>query len=413
MPDGGAGGPGTGSATGTSAAVSDRETTGSMPVQRVCFPFVGDTVGGSHLSALLLAQALPSPFTPCIVVHEQGPLSAYLDREGIAYHQLPLPRYVGRSRGLVRHVADIAASVWPVLDFLRQQEIALVNPQDGRMNMTWMLPARLAGRGLVWHQRSMFAPSRPTSLMLRGAHRVVCVSAFVAESMLGHCRERIAVIDDPHDTSRPPPDRAAARTVLKDELGVGDDTPLVGFFANLTRQKRPDVFVEAAARTCGPSAATPLFLLFGRDYDGLASDLERRAAELGIAEQVRIMGFRTPAETLMAACDVIAAPGVNDAFPRVLIEAMQVGTPLVAARSGGHPDILEDQRTALLFEPDDPLALARALGELLVSPDRRAQLSLAARTAALERFSVARHVEEMVAVYAGIVSRKAAEAPTP
>lgn len=384
-----------------------------MPVCRICYPFVGDSIGGSHLSALLLAQALPPPYEASIVVHEEGPLSAHLEREGITYHLLRLPSYVGRSHGSWRHARDIAGTIRPVLRFLRAEDIALVNPQDGRMNMTWMAPARLARRGLVWHQRSMFAPSRLTSSMLRGADRIVCVSRFVADSMPAHCRPKLAVIDDPHDTSRPAPDRAAARAALNQELGVGDETPLVGFFANLTRQKRPDVLIEAAAEACRFAERPSLFLLFGRDYDGLGASLTQRAGALGISDRVKLMGFRTPAEPYMAACDLIAAPGVNDAFPRVLIEAMQAGTPVIAARSGGHPDILEDGRTAVLVEPDAPKALGRAIADLLSNTERRSQLGRAARQAACARFSVARHVDEMTAVYAEVVRAPAAGNPVP
>jgi glycosyltransferase involved in cell wall biosynthesis len=372
---------------------------------RVCFPFVGDTIGGSHLSTLPLLNHLPEPYRPLVVVHERGALSDYFDAQGVAYELVPLSRYVGRSRGAHSHFQDVLATVLPISRFIRARGIDIVHPQDGRMNMTWMLPARLTQRRLVWHQRSMFAASRLTSLMMRGAHQILCVSKFVADSMPAHCRTEIMVIDDPHDTSRPPPERSAARAELARELGVGVDIPLVGFFANLTRQKRPDVFVDAAAEVCREVSRAPLFLLFGRDYDGMAAALRQRATEFGIADRVRFMGFRSPAEPLMAACDLIAVPGVNDAFPRVLIEAMQVGTPLVAAHSGGHPDILEHDRTAVLFEPDVAAALGRGVSELLGDRARRESLAREARAAAMARYSVARHVTEITAVYADTMAK--------
>ena len=139
----------------------------------------------------------------------------------------------------------------------------------------------------------------------------------------------------------------------------------------------------------------------------------KRAQELGIANRVNLMGFRAPAEPLIAACDLIAAPGVNDAFPRVLIEAMLAGTPVVASRSGGHPEILQEASTAVLFEPDSHEALGRAIADLLADRDCRSQLSQAARKAACARFSVSRHVDEMTSIYTEILSAAARQRRVP
>lgn len=368
-------------------------------VQRDCFPFVGDSIGGSHLSAQLLFENLKPPFESLVVVHERGPLVDHFDRCGIQYHMLPLAAYVGASRSKLGHARDILYTLAPVYRFLRENRITIVHPQDGRMNLTWALPARLAGCRFVWHQRSKYWPSGLTSLMARTAHCILCVSHFVADHMPREVAGKLRVIDDPHDTSKTPPDRAEARRALAQELGVSPGVPIVGFFGNLTAQKRPNIFLEAAARTAARIDPAPVFPLFGADRDGLGAGHRAMATALGIADRVRFMGFRSPVEPLMAACDLILATGVEEGLPRVLIEAMQVETPIVAARSGGSMEIVENEETGLLVRADDPAAFAEAALALLDDPARTARMGRAARASALNRYSIADHVKAVEAVY--------------
>jgi glycosyltransferase involved in cell wall biosynthesis len=76
---------------------------------------------------------------------------------------------------------------------------------------------------------------------------------------------------------------------------------------------------------------------------------------------------------------------------------MMTGLPCVATAVGGVPDALGP--AGILVPPDDPDALAEALGELVDSPERRRSLGEVARARAVERFSIDRMVGETVAVY--------------
>ena len=371
--------------------------------RRVCFPFVGDSVGGSHISAALLLRHLRPPFEPLVIVHQEGPLSAYLDAEGIDYRLLPLRRLLGGSSRPSGHLRDLAATFGPIRRCIRDNGIAVVHPQDGRMNLSWALPARQTGCRFVWHQRSKYAPSQLMSLFLRAPQRIVCVSRFVANSLPRHSARRHTVIDDPHDTGQTPPDRTAAKRFLSRALGTGPETPVVGCFGNLTAQKRPEMFLRAAAGLTGRHGHDAAFALFGADRDGLEPGLRELADRLGLTGRVHFMGFRTPAEDYMAGCDLILAPGVNDAFPRVLIEAMLCGTPLVATASGGHLDILNDGETGLLVAPDDADGLAAAAAALIGDPARRQRLADRAGAAARRRYSVDKHVSAIEAVYADVL----------
>jgi glycosyltransferase involved in cell wall biosynthesis len=117
------------------------------------------------------------------------------------------------------------------------------------------------------------------------------------------------------------------------------------------------------------------------------------------------MGFRYPPETWMAACDVLLVTAVDEPFGRTLIEAMLVGTPVIAAASGGNPEAIEDGRTGCLVPADDIAGFAARAHELLTDRGRWAAISRTAREDAVRRFGLACHAQAIMAIYDRMLSR--------
>src|SRR3546814_12728169 len=83
--------------------------------------------------------------------------------------------------------------------------------------------------------------------------------------------------------------------------------------------------------------------MFGAALDNRTqSALEKKVQMLKLGEHVRFMGWRTPGVRWIAACDMLMVPAIDEPFGRTLIEAMLVGTPIVATRSGGNIEALRD-----------------------------------------------------------------------
>ena len=77
------------------------------------------------------------------------------------------------------------------------------------------------------------------------------------------------------------------------------------------------------------------------------------------------MGFVSSQAEIYRNIDVLVAPAVDEPYGMTVLEAGSHGLPVVATRSGGHPEMVQDGVTGLLVPPDDPKALARALERLL------------------------------------------------
>ena len=377
---------------------------------RVLYPFVGDSIGGSHRSAALLIRALDrTSFEPVVILHREGPLGDFLNGQGIAATAANLP-YYDSSSGRIAAALNIFFALPRLVKFLRAENIALVHVNDARMSVTWALAARLARRKLIVHQRTRFARSRLPTLAAMLAQRIISISWYNLTTLPTALRARAHVIANPFDTEAAPPDRERAREALLSQSGMRTDSAVVSFVGTLQEQKRPFVFVEAAARIARELPQPVSFFMFGRDGEAIAPRIANRAKALGIAAALRCMGFRADIEQALAASDLVLAPAVNEGSGRVLVEAALAGTPVIAAASGGHGEVIADGEDGVLVPPDDSRALARAALALLADPRKRAEITAEAQKRARARYSAAKHAAEVMAIYRNVLVKLHADA---
>ena len=372
------------------------------PPYRVCFPFAGDTIGGSHLSALLLIGSLDRrKYDPIIVLHQLGALSSYLDELGIAYELLPLSRFVKKPYDWRTNISAILPPVLSLTKFLLRSHVDIVHTNDARMQLLWPIPARLARCRVVWHQRTRgFAKyNHLKRTMLASSSSIICVSSFAAESVPNDLRARMTIVRNPFRANVEKLCSGNGAAAATETFSEAPDSTVVGFFANLEARKRPLVFVRAAAALSERLDRPLLFPLFGADKEGNAEKVRKLAHELGVADEVRLVGFKTPVEPWLAACDIMLVPAINEGFGRTLIEAMMVGTPIVAAKSGAHPEIIEDGVTGLLVPPDDHEAMAQAVLRLVTDPELATGIASRAEQKVMNAYSVEAHASKVMAVY--------------
>jgi glycosyltransferase involved in cell wall biosynthesis len=107
---------------------------------------------------------------------------------------------------------------------------------------------------------------------------------------------------------------------------------------------------------------------------------------------------------LLRLCDVVVVPSRQEAFGRILIEAMAAQVPIVASAVGGIPEVCVDGSTGLLVPPDDPDALAAALASTLTDT-RATQIRVRAAAADVRaRFDVGVHAARVHAVYERVLA---------
>jgi glycosyltransferase involved in cell wall biosynthesis len=167
---------------------------------------------------------------------------------------------------------------------------------------------------------------------------------------------------------------------------------VVGNVARLAEQKGQRTLVEAAPLVLARHPETR-FVIVGEGE--LRGELEHLA--LGLPFEFR--GLRDDIPAQLAEMDLFAFPSLFEGLCLAVIEAQAAGVPVVATPVGGIPENVRDGETGLLVPPRDPVALARAINELLDDPARAAELAEHARPRVFGRYSRERMVERTLALY--------------
>jgi len=385
---------------------------------RVLFPYAGsDAVGGSHVSSLTLAANLDwRRVTPVILVHgEPGEVGRSVRAAGLDHLRLErtgvlAARYRGpdSKAGLPLYLARTVPALARVL---RRERIDIVHTNDGGMHATWALPTRLAGARLVWHHRQS-PEARGVNLVAPFlADRILSVSHFARPSRpLRDVSSRFEVVRSPFRMSAVPPDRASAAAALRAEIGACPDAILLGYVGSLIGRKRPDHFVRVVAAVRDAAGGRAVHgLVFGKEEvagAGIEAACRDLARSLGIAGCVHMMGHRSPVEPLIAGIDVLAITALDEPFGRTLIEAMHVGTPVVATRHGGNPEAIVCGETGFLVDPWRAADFAAPILRLLDEPNLRKGVCAAARRYAAT-LTVEAHVARVTEIYRELVAADA------
>ncbi|WP_324698596.1 glycosyltransferase family 4 protein [Novosphingobium aerophilum] len=367
----------------------------------ICFPFAGDELGGSHVSARGLMEGLDQARYRLLVVPEvpDGTIAEFFG----AFTRMPDPAaprrsFVPGARFGPGKVLRALAGVPRRARFLREHGIDVVHSNDGRSHASWALAARLAGARLVWHHRG-----DPDARGLRFvapllASRIFTVSRFSLPQGSSEAARAAQVVYSPFDTSVSA-DWAAMRARIVEELGCPPDALLCGWFGNFVKRKRPLEFVEAVERLGAMLDRPVVGLMFGDPRNTEVGDaLPERIARVSGNARVHMMGYRSPGHEWLAGCDLLLVPAAREPLGRTLVEAMLVGTLVVATDSGGNPEALEGG-CGVLCPLDDPAAMARAAADLLADPERIDAIRRHARLEARRRFSKENHVRQVSTVY--------------
>ncbi len=266
---------------------------------------------------------------------------------------------------------------------------------------------RAAGIPVVWHVREILPPGARRSWfarrLRRDATRIVAVSGAVAEWLAAEgLGERVQVV---HNGVAAPPERIEPSRARKD-LGLPADGVVIGLFSQLVEHKGALDFV-AAAHTAAAAEPGLHFLIAGHGPVKFLARLRQEVGRGAGAGRIHLIPPRETVRPLLAASDAVALTTLwPDPLPRVVMEAMAVGLPVVAFRDGGVPEMVVDGETGILVDTGNREALAAAVLTLARDSRLRAALGEAGRARAREMFAIDRHVALMEAVLAGAASAR-------
>jgi glycosyltransferase involved in cell wall biosynthesis len=202
--------------------------------------------------------------------------------------------------------------------------------------------------------------------------------------------------------SRDPEARRIARAALFAELGWPPERRLLVIVGRVFPEKGHALLLDALPTLLRRVPGAVLAIADKRyaDEAPYRELLERRVSELGVAPQVRWLGFRPDIRRVMACADVGVIPSLSSEMNcRVAVEFFAAGTPVVAFPTGALPEVVQEGVSGLITGERSVDSLVGSLALLLPDEDLRRQLALGAREAARHRFSRAGFLEQTLAAF--------------
>jgi glycosyltransferase involved in cell wall biosynthesis len=379
------------------------------------------TVGGSFQCLHDIARHLsPSRFEPVAVFWDENRFADQLRRAGVEVHvwsaRCPRERGPARRRSLPARGARLIRAILARRAFLRAVRASIVHlnnsPEVGYDD--WLPAARLLGLPIIAHARAEARGGlgRVARRLAGSFDRVIAISRHVAATLprAGVPVHRVAQIYDGIDLSAVR-EAAQASSEVRALLRVPPDAFLVLMAGNLKRWKGQHVLLEAVG-LLPPGKRERVRVMFAGAAplmeEPYAVELHELAARLGLTAQVHWLGTRGDVPALMAASDVVVHASIQpEPLGLVVVEAMALGTPVVASKLGGPAETITPG-AGLLIDPARPAELAQALQTLLEDASLRRSLAERGRVRA-EAFSIQQNVAAIEQEYAKVLQLPAPE----
>jgi len=322
---------------------------------------------------------------------------AWLAENGVRLLDIPLRKRVDRD-AVRRLRAELISGHYDILHLFSNKAL-----QNG-LAASRGLPVKIvAYRGIVGNV-SFFSPVSWLRFLNPRIDRIVCVANAVRDyflemrpAFLRIPAERLVTIYKGHslDWYRAVPADLAA-------VGVPKGAFALACVANYRPRKGIEVLVDAFAQL--PAAWQAHLLLIGGGMD--ARPLARRIAASGVAERIHVLGYRSDAPSLTAACDVFVLPSTKrEGLARSLIEAMAYGVAPVVTDCGGSPELVVHGECGLVVPVRDAGALATAVRQLHDDKTLRARFGAAARERIARNFRIEDTIAQTLALYRGLTGK--------
>lgn len=355
--------------------------------------------GGAESFLIDLISALDRrSFAPTIVSDMHSPVLAQFRATGNPVLTFPLPQLNRTPLFLPRLL--IAGT--RLARIARQVHADVMHTFGVRTHLVGAVASRLSGVPLLWRICDDTFPPRLAQIFSKMPRIIVAASQWLAYKYPNLIFDGLA-----QDGARPP--TKISRSEARRQLGLAEDALVISHVGRLVRWKGQAAFIRAVSRAAREAPRTRGLVVGGwnaeQEHEGLlgggeayAQELRALAAELA-PNSIVFTGFMRDPSIAYAASDIFAHTSIlPEPFGRTVIEAMMSRIPVIAVNAGALPEIVIGG-TGLLTPTGDVDALAQAMLELLLSPERRERMGRAAGARAEKEFSLDRMARRMEGYY--------------
>lgn len=195
---------------------------------------------------------------------------------------------------------------------------------------------------------------------------------------------------------------------IRQKLGIHRDTPVAGFAARMRSSSignKGIMYLLDAMASIAQNVPGTILLIIGED-ENARQILDQRCSELGIRESVQFLGYRKDCIDIINSCDIVIHPSLFEGLPRVVLESMGLGKPVIATAVDGVPEIVVDGHTGYLVQTKSSDAIAQKAVELLRDNDKRARFGNNAQKRIMSVFRAEVSAQQTISVYKSVLGEQ-------
>lgn len=350
---------------------------------------------------------------PCVLCPAQGRLAGEIRELGIEW--LPLPaieaRFAWRPDRVIHSVLSLLKAVMTIREQVRTLAPDLIHANSFRAGIASSAAAMGTAIPVVWHVHDTL-PRHPVSsairlfLCLARRTRVIAVSNATAKRVIGilPIGKRVQTIYNGVDLDRFSA-RRAGRMEFRKTIGVSEGDFLVCAVGQICARKGLLELIYALRQIVSQAPHMHLAIVgkvVFRHEEEYLDALRAASRLLGIENRVHFTGELYDVSGALQASDLLVLNSRDEPFGLVLIEAMACGTPVLATRVGGIPEIVTDSENGWLIESGDSAALASTLLELSRNAAALTRVAERALRTTCPKFSLDRFHGDLAKLYAEV-----------
>jgi glycosyltransferase involved in cell wall biosynthesis len=308
-------------------------------------------------------------------------------------------------RGLIK----LGKGITNVRGIISGNNIDVVHANSLKAAIMGGMAARRSGVPLVFHTRDFLPAGIWRGALINLAYnlsaRIIVNSKSVAQVYGKDPAQKISVIYNHVEPPKLPADKAPGK--IRTENGCPVNAPLIGYSGRIHPAKGLETLLPGFAQILHALPEAKLWIVGGvmPGEEQYLEGLKTTAKKMKIADSVKFFGWRGDALELMSCFDVLVVPSQKEPFGRVTVEAMMLGIPVAATASGGTLEIIEDNKTGLLFDPGDSRQLAQKCLEVLSDPGKTKRLTILAKSEVDRKFGGEQYIGGVQRVYDSLAGK--------
>ena len=269
---------------------------------KILFPFVGDSIGGSHISTFTLLNCLKTEYADIkvdvLVFSANDEFKRHALMHDIHYQELgiKLNKY-----SKFNIVFDIIKSLNLAIKYLYREDIDIVHTNDIRMNLIFLVASKFVSTKHLWHQRTLMPRSAFGQRVYLLCDKLVVISNFILDQIHTSIpSNKLSMIYNPVESHS-----ASSNELLVRKELFAKKKHTLAYVANMTQQKKPEFFLELAKHLTKIHPNKYQFIMIGRVSDGIKETVNEHKKCGDLDDAFEIAGFQSNMEEYWSSIDFL------------------------------------------------------------------------------------------------------------